>query len=549
MMFSHLPLECKSQYYPKTKNNLSKNMDSSDDLFCVFNSQGILQFVNKRWQENLDWGEKDLESQHWIDFIHEDDRSATLEKLNLPENKQEVVLENRCRHRNGSYRWLCWKLFIQKNQLIYAFGKDVTEHKKAEICQRLVKKTLPNSGRVISKIWVSVIDTCGQVVYCNQDKPIGTQFIDSVHPCDRFITQEKLQNLKKSEEHNGFACSPMIFVNRYRTADGSYKLLSWKATFLPRKQLIYATAYEISDDQASVQKLIENWRDILETKTIDPLTNQNGEKLEKPVSDRPDELAKVQAELTKTKEQLQQEIAQRQQAQTDLNRIFNLSPDLLIVAGSDDYFKQVNPAVETILGYSPAEFLAKPWLDFVHPDDRDTTLAKMAASLETGSENSVTAKSPVSVFYFENRYRHKDGSYRWLAWKVVPVVDDLVWYSSARDITEQKDAESALRRSEAQSRQLANQEKLLNQLAKDIRHSLHLDTILNTAVEEIQSLLEVDRCTFIWYRGQDSAQNSPIWDVVKEAKHPNLPSLLGQAPIAPGDPLLQKNAQIADCAC
>lgn len=527
---------------------LKKIFDRLNYLFCIIDPAGSLQNINEDWQSILGWTAKELDSQPWSYLIHQSDVTASLEILkDCAHQTTRITLENRCRHRNGSYRWLSWNLFPQENKLVYAFARDITQQKQTEISRKIANQHLGKSARKIPQILVAIIDRYGRVVYCNNQTTIGVTFTESVHPQDRSTTQEKLRNLKNSGEHNGFACNPIIFVNRYRTTDGSYKWLSWKATFLPQKQVIYATAYEITELKTSVQKLIESWRETLEKKQVPPPQQSNREELEKLPIDRTAELAKANAELAKVKQQLQQEIAQRQQAQGDLNRIFNLSPDLLIVAGADRYFKRVNPAVETILGYSPAEFLAKPWLDFVHPDDRSATLTKIASSLETGffsnsdPKHPVAAKSPASVLYFENRYRHKDGSYRWLAWKCVPVVEEQVWYSSARDITEQKQAQWALQQSEAQHRQLANQEKLLNQLTKDIRHSLNLDTILNTAVEEIQSLLAVDRCSFIWYRHEGIKENhSPCWDIFKEAKNPHLPSLMGQYPIAPGDPLWQK---------
>lgn len=99
-----------------------------------------------------------------------------------------------------------------------------------------------------------------------------------------------------------------------------------------------------------------------------------------------------------------------------------------------------------------------------------------------------------------------------------------------------KHAEEALRQSEARFRQLAQREALLNRLSRDIRNSLDVDTILETAVQEIRSLLQIDRCLFVWYR--QSAEQL-IWDVVKEAKIPSASSFLGQYP-APASLVTQK---------
>lgn len=92
------------------------------------------------------------------------------------------------------------------------------------------------------------------------------------------------------------------------------------------------------------------------------------------------------------------------------------------------------------------------------------------------------------------------------------------------DITECKQVEEALRQSETRFRELAQREKLLNRLANQIRRSLDLNIILETAVQEIYRILQVERCLFIWYRPDEEA---PYWEIVQEARHHDLPSYVG----------------------
>lgn len=106
-------------------------------------------------------------------------------------------------------------------------------------------------------------------------------------------------------------------------------------------------------------------------------------------------------------------------------RFFDLSLDLLCIAGFDGFFKRINPAFERATGYSMADLLAVPYLSFVHPADRDATTVE-ANRLAAGSETVA----------FENRYRHKDGTYRWFAWNATPVHEDGLIYAVARDVTE-----------------------------------------------------------------------------------------------------------------
>ena len=118
------------------------------------------------------------------------------------------------------------------------------------------------------------------------------------------------------------------------------------------------------------------------------------------------------------------------------NRFIDLSVDMFCIAGFDGFFKSVNPSFEKTLGFTTEELMAKPYLEFIHPDDRQATVAE-AARLEN---QEVT-------FAFENRYLCKDGSYRWLLWNAVSVPGHLLIYAVARDITERKAAEEALQKS------------------------------------------------------------------------------------------------------
>ena len=130
-------------------------------------------------------------------------------------------------------------------------------------------------------------------------------------------------------------------------------------------------------------------------------------------------------------------------ARLNLSRFLTLSLDLLCIAGVDGYFKRLNPVWEKTLGFSRAELLARPYLEFVHPDDRGITAAA-AQKLALGA--------PLATF--ENRFRSKDGSYRWLLWSAMPVARQGLIYAAARDVTDRKQAEIELREATARYRSL-----------------------------------------------------------------------------------------------
>ncbi|MGG6297596.1 PAS domain-containing sensor histidine kinase [Leptolyngbya sp. AN02str] len=336
------------------------------------------------------------------------------------------------------------------------------------------------------------------------------------------------------------------------------------------------------------------------------------------------ENARLMAELQQAREQAQKMRTKRDR----LLQFFELSEEMFCVAGSDGYFLWVSAAWTRVLGYTSQELKSQPFLTWVHPDDRDRTsdmLQHMQAGIETPS--------------FSNRYRCKDGSYRWLSWSAMSFSANLT-YAIARDITasraveqelarqrelldaffaaapmglaindrdlrfthinqvmadingkpieehlgkslaealpdiadnlepvfhrvlagesviniefetpaqsqpdvlrhwlvsyfplpdakqqpigvcaavldisDRKRAEAELQRSEARLRRKVLQENLLNRLTHQIRHSLDVDTILETAVREIRLQIQAERCQFAWYV-PDYAK--PYWKIVAE---------------------------------
>lgn len=116
-------------------------------------------------------------------------------------------------------------------------------------------------------------------------------------------------------------------------------------------------------------------------------------------------------------------------AHVDLDQWFEMSNDLLCTASLDGYFTQLNPAWEQCLGFTRDELMARPYVDFIHPNDVEATFAA-AGHLGEG---------PSQIVNFENRYRAEDGHWRWLLWSAR---SDGEWiYAVAKDITERKEFE------------------------------------------------------------------------------------------------------------
>ncbi len=118
----------------------------------------------------------------------------------------------------------------------------------------------------------------------------------------------------------------------------------------------------------------------------------------------------------------------------DFDRFFDLSSDMLCTAGIDGYLKRVNASWERVLGFTAAEMCAEPFLSFVHPEDQQATI---------DATSSLAQGQPVITFV--NRYRGKDGAYRWIEWMSAYDPAQELIYAVARDITNRVQMEEELR--------------------------------------------------------------------------------------------------------
>ena len=186
----------------------------------------------------------------------------------------------------------------------------------------------------------------------------------------------------------------------------------------------------------------------------------------------------------------------------ELEQFFAVTLSLLGIAGLDGCFKRLNPAFAKVLGYSNEELMARPFVEFVHPDD--------LAATRTELKRLVNGETTIS---FENRYRCKDGSYRWLNWNAIasPAADSI--YASAHDITSQCQTEIALKQQHQQG-------QLVSNVTRRIRESLEIKEILRRAVTEVQAILKCDRVIVIERQGDSSGR--VIEESVLPSRHPLL---------------------------
>jgi PAS domain S-box-containing protein len=173
-------------------------------------------------------------------------------------------------------------------------------------------------------------------------------------------------------------------------------------------------------------------------------------------------------------------LLRRRRAERQVDDIFDLSPDLLCIAGLDGYFRRVNPAFEHTLGYPAAELLARPLLEFVHPEDRTRT-ADMFGALGEGRQ----------VADFEVRHIRADGAVRWLQWNTRTMPEDGLMYAAARDITE--------------NRMLTHEQAALRRVATLVAEGHAADELFDAVAVEVGRLLTADATRLLRYHEDGAA--------------------------------------------
>jgi len=151
---------------------------------------------------------------------------------------------------------------------------------------------------------------------------------------------------------------------------------------------------------------------------------------------------------------LMTDITERKKAEFHLSRFFEISPDLMCIAGMDGRFHRLSPAWEQTLGYKLEEIYTRRSIDFVHPEDVPSTIAAGSQILQ-GKR----------ITLHQNRYRCADGSYRWIEWHTIPFGDEQLVFGVGRDVTDRKALEGQLRQ--------AQKMEAVGQLAGGVAHDFN----------------------------------------------------------------------------
>jgi PAS domain S-box-containing protein len=150
------------------------------------------------------------------------------------------------------------------------------------------------------------------------------------------------------------------------------------------------------------------------------------------------------------------------EAESELKHIIEVVPGMIAKVNTHTgYFTYCNPAFSSLLGFSPEEFLARPFIEFVHPDDRQGTINEVEKQIKG-----------IPLAMFENRYSCKNGSYKWLEWRVTAADENGVIYAAATDITEREAAEEQIKRS------LREKDVLMHEIHHRVKNNLQVASSL-----------------------------------------------------------------------
>jgi PAS domain S-box-containing protein len=338
----------------------------------------------------------------YLDSIHPEDRERVASAL-AGHADGHYDTEYRLVLPDGNVRWIHDQgapVHDGQGRLVRMGGVaiDITERKRAELEMQKLSSVVRHSREFIN---LATLD--GRMIFLNewgrQMVGVDSQALERTHVMD--VIADACQERVRSE------VLPALL------AGGAWRgELQYRNVKTGQVTDVYAITFTVPDPVTGRPLFLANTSiDMTERKRLEADLRQLNADLERRVAERTAELAEANRDL-------QEQIAARERMQGDLERYYRLTPALVCVAGLDGRFLQLNPAWEKTLGWTVDDLTARPFLEFVHPDDEAAT-TRATATLAQGD----------ALVSFENRYRCRDGAYRWLVWNAVAEPERRVIYA------------------------------------------------------------------------------------------------------------------------
>ena len=404
-----------------------RNMaDHAPVMMWVTDPSGNCVYLNQRWYEFTGQTEREAQGLGWLDATHPDDK-AEAERIFLAANVEGVAfrLEYRLRRADGSYRWAidaASPRFGSNGEFLGYIGSviDIAERREAEDALRHANALLGAVMEAVPGV-VYAKDREGRMLAANRGTAelVGKPLSAILGRTDREFLDDAAQAavVQANDRRIMTEDRAEVLEEEISLADGS------RATWL-------STKAPFRDADGAIVGLVGSSIDITERK-------------------------RVEVALQRLNETLEDEVVERT---AERDRMWETSPDLMLVIDFAGVLRRVNPAWTTMLGYQPADLLDHHVNEFVVPDDH--------AATTHAYEQAGAGDQPG----MENRYRHKDGSIRWISWAAAPAGD--VIYATGRDVTAVKEQAAALVQAEEQLRQ-AQKMEAVGQLTGGLAHDFN----------------------------------------------------------------------------
>jgi PAS domain S-box-containing protein len=363
----------------------------SPSPLAIWGFDGRIRLRNPAWERILGFSQEEALDRTVMDYVHPQDRAAAAAAFEkVIRTGREMGLECRCECKDGSYRWLMVNGSASKEaRVIYGTAQDITDRKRAEEALRKSEEWLKSAQAAAG---VGVWDWDGESretrVSDSQSRLYGLDPAQPFPSGDEFlklIHPDDRERLTRELQLAHAGEAPYQSQFRVMWPDGSVHWLS-------------GSGHVFFSDAGKPSRFIG---------------------------------ANV-------------DITDRVRAEKAFEEFFNLCPSTLAVVGFDGIIKRANPALLAIAGYTLEELRQKPFLEFIHPDDRALVAATVAELAARGKSPSV-----------EMRGLAKDGSFRWLLAEMAPAKEENSIYISAIDIHARKLADEALEESERRFKLIA----------------------------------------------------------------------------------------------
>ncbi|HEX8554949.1 MAG TPA: PAS domain S-box protein, partial [Sphingomonas sp.] len=412
--------------------------DGAPVMMWVTDPAGICTYLNRRWYDFTGQAGGAGEGYGWLDAVHPDDRGiAEHAFLSANAERRDYRVEFRLRRLDGAYRWVidaAAARFGADGAFLGYVGSlfDIDDRREQE--QALHASTAraealaAEQAAILGQLAEGVIvtDRSGRITFVND-------------------AATRIHGVAKLD----------VEPDRY---SDTYHLLTLDGAPYPSDQLPLARAVRhgeiVQDARWSIRR--PNGAEVLAVGTARPVLDPSGEQIGAVLTLRDDtDRFRAEAALRTLNDELEQRVASRTQ---ERDRLWRNTQDLQVVIDGQGAFQAVSPAVTEMLGWTPEEVIGRTIFDFVIPEDDAPTQDALQHARDQPLER------------FENRYRHKDGGYRWIAWVAAPEGEYI--YASGRHISAEKAREAELDQARGALRQ-AQKMEAVGQLTGGIAHDFN----------------------------------------------------------------------------